>query len=85
MEIQSDSYVGKALKKTDGGLPQWPGVINLTEAVSAEFQGVVSRVAAGEGTFRVHLDIGVSAARLPTTMEELKMRGIKPAWVTPYG
>lgn len=57
MEIPLDSYAGKALNKTDSSLPRWPGVINLTEAVSAKFQSVALRVASDESTCRVHLDM----------------------------
>jgi hypothetical protein len=57
MEIPLDSFVGKELREEDRGLPRWDAVIRLTPEVSAQFQGVASRVAKREGTARVHLDV----------------------------
>jgi len=58
LEIPLDSQVGTALRRHDKSLPQWPGVVNLTPAVSAKFQAAASQIAAEQGTSRVHLDVG---------------------------
>ena len=59
LEVPLDSAVAKGLKLNSGRgeLPIWPGLKNLTQKVSEDFQVFASKQAHLKGIARVHLDM----------------------------
>ena len=59
LEVPLDSAVAKGLKlhSNRGELPIWPGLKNLTQKVSEDFQVFASKQAHLKGIARVHLDM----------------------------
>jgi len=56
-EVPLDSITGTTLHRlSDGTLPRWETVRDLTPEVSEEFQAVAARIAEERGIARVHLD-----------------------------
>lgn len=67
-EVPLDSITGATLHQlSDGTLPRWGTVRDLTPDLSDQFQAVAARIADGRGIARVHLDAIWWGQRAPGT------------------